>query len=77
MTRSVQVLDLAVIGPFMGHIERGRDGTTVRIDATFVEEILIEDLVKVIDGVIESQQHYLWYALHGQVSCCVMWDGRW
>lgn len=69
MTGSVKILDLTVIGPFMGHIERGRYRAAVGIDTAFFEKVLVQNLVEVIDGVVECQQHDLWNTLHRQVPC--------
>ena len=59
MAVSVEVLNLAVIGPFVGHVEGGRYGAAVGIDTLLLEEILVEFFVQIIDRVVECQQHDL------------------
>lgn len=55
MTAGIKILDLAVVGPFMGDVERGRDGTAVRVLPSLLEQISVQTLVQVIHRIVERQ----------------------
>jgi hypothetical protein len=55
----VQVLHLAVVGPFVRHVEGGGDGAAVGVDASALKQRLVQALVQVVDGVVEGEQHDL------------------
>lgn len=69
MTGGIQVLDLAVVSPFVGHVEGRRDGTAIRVLSSLLKQIRIKTLVKVIHGIVEGQEHDLRYLLRQVVSC--------
>ena len=41
----VQVLDLAVVGPFVGHVKCARDRTSVGIDSTRFKQVAVKFFV--------------------------------
>lgn len=51
----VQVLDLAIVGPLVRHIERRADRTAVRILSTSFEQILVQLFVKIVNRVVKRQ----------------------
>jgi hypothetical protein len=53
MSVGVQVLNLTVVSPFVRHVEGGRDGASIGVDAAASEEILVQLLVQVIDRIVE------------------------
>ena len=63
MTISVQVLDLAIVGPFVGDIEGRFDWALVGVSSTLGKEIFEELLVETINSIIEGQQYKLRYVL--------------
>lgn len=69
VARRVQVLHLAVIRPLVGHVEGGRDGAAVGVGAALLEQVRVEALVQVVDGVVEREQHDLGHLLGEQVTC--------
>lgn len=69
MTRGVQVLDLTVICPLMRNVEGCGDGAAVGVGAAFLEQILVQALVQVVDGVVEGEQHDLGDLLRGKITC--------
>lgn len=68
MSVGVQVLHLAVVGPFVRHVEGGRDGAAVGVDASALEQRLVKTLVQVVDGVVEGEQHNLRDLFRGETS---------
>lgn len=48
MSIGVQILHLTVIGPLMGDVKGGCDGTTVGINTALLKEIRVQLLVQVI-----------------------------
>lgn len=48
VTGRIEVLDLAVVGPFVGNIESGCDGTSIGVDAVLLKEVGVQHLVQVI-----------------------------
>ena len=58
MTISVKVLDLSIVGPLMGDVEGRLDREPVGV-VSVCEEVLVELLVEIIDGVIEGQEDKL------------------
>lgn len=53
MTGCIEILNLAVIGPFVGDVERRRDGTAVRVFTSLFKEIGVQALVQVVNGIVE------------------------
>lgn len=72
MTSSVEVLHLAVVGPLVGHVERRRDRASIGIGPTLLEQVGVQALVQVVDGIIEGQQDDLRYLLRQVVSYFVV-----
>lgn len=72
MTICIEVLCLAVVSPFMWHIECGRNGTSIWISATLLKYILIQPFVEIIDSIIKSKQHYLRNFFSWQVAWIMM-----
>lgn len=68
MTGRVEILNLAVVGPLVGDVERGRDGATVRIFPPFLEQIGVQSLVQIVHGVVERQENDLRYLLRKVVT---------
>lgn len=68
MTVGVKVLNLAVIGPFVRHVEGSSDGAAVRVGAASFEEVLVEAFVQVVDGVVEGEKHNLWHLFNRKVA---------
>ena len=54
MTISVQVLDLAIVGPFVGDIEGRFDWALVGVSSTLGKEIFEELLVETVNSIIEG-----------------------
>lgn len=63
MTRGIEILNLAVVGPLVGHVEGGRDGTAVGILSSLLEQVGIETLVQVVHRIVEGQEDDLRYFL--------------
>ena len=61
---SVEVLDLGVVSPLVGHVESGLNGAAVGVVATS-KELLIERLVEIVDGIIEGEEDELRYLVWG------------
>ena len=53
VTICVQVLDLGIVGPLVGHVEGRLDGAAVGVIA-IREEILVELFVEIVDSIIEG-----------------------
>jgi hypothetical protein len=64
----VQVLHLAIVGPFVRHVEGGGDGAAVGVDASALKQRLVQTLVQVVDGIVEGQQHDLGDLLGGEAA---------
>lgn len=56
---------MAVVCPFVGHVECGADRTSVGIDASLLKQVDVQLLVQVVDRVVERQQDNLGYLLDG------------
>lgn len=69
VARGIEILNLAVVGPLVGHVERGRDGTAVRVLSSLLEQIGVETLVQVVHGIVEGQEYDLRYLLREVVTC--------
>ena len=69
MAGRVEILHLAVVGPLVRDVERGRDRAAVRVVAALFEQVGVEALVQVVHRVVERQQHYLRYLLRQVVPC--------
>lgn len=69
VTFGVQILHLTVVGPLVRHVESGAQRATVRIDASLIEQIVVQLLVQIVDRIVEGEQHQLRDALHGQIAC--------
>ena len=50
--------DLRIVGPFVGHVEGGLDGTAVGVEPV-VEQLVVEGLVQVVDGVVKGEEDKL------------------
>lgn len=59
MTGSIQVLNLAIVGPLVGHIHGGHDWTAIGVYAAIFEEFLVKLLIEVIHRVIKGEQNEL------------------
>jgi hypothetical protein len=68
VTITVQILYLTVIGPFVGNVECSGDWASVWIDATTLEQVAVQLLVKVVNRIIESQQDNLWGVVNGHIA---------
>lgn len=65
----VQVLDLGVVGPFVGDVKGRGDRAPVRVDPAPLEQLAVQALVQVVDGVVERQQDQLRDLLRAVSSC--------
>lgn len=63
MARGIEILNLAVVGPLVGHVEGGRDGTAVGVLPSLLEQVGVETLVQVVHGIVEGQEDDLRYFL--------------
>ena len=48
----VELVDLAVVRPLVGHEEGGRDGAAVRVDS-LPKQSVVEISVEIIDGIVK------------------------
>jgi len=58
VTISIQILDLGVVSPLMGHIKCRLHWATIGVEAS-TEELFIERLVEIIDSIIKSEHDKL------------------
>ena len=70
MTVSVQVLDLAVIGPLVRYVESSRNRAAVRVRVTRFEQIAVQFFVQIIDSVVERKKNQLRRISARQVTYC-------
>ena len=56
----VHILHVAVICPLVTHIESGGDGTPVGVLPAWMEDVLVQPLVEVIDTVVKGEHHWKW-----------------
>ena len=56
--KNLSISDLSIVRPLVRHVEGGLDGAAVGVVAA-AEEVLIELLVQVVDGVIEGEEDEL------------------
>lgn len=68
VTLRVQILHLAVVGPLVRDVECGTQRAAVRVDTSLLEQIVVQLLVQVVNGVVEGQQDQLGNGLNGQVT---------
>ena len=54
MASGVESLDLSVVRPFVGHIERASNGTAIWVSPMVLKDLFIYTPIDVIDGVVES-----------------------
>ena len=54
----VEVVHLAVVGPLVGHEERGSDGAAVGVQS-LPKQSVVEISVEIIDGVVKGQDNKL------------------
>lgn len=59
VTVGVQVLHLTVIGPLVRDVKGGCNRTSIRVQPAIFEEILVQVLVEIVDGIVKGQQHQL------------------
>ena len=59
MTVGVNVLHVTVIRPLVADVKGGRDGAAVGVVAVVAEDVLVQALVQVADGVVERQHDNL------------------
>lgn len=63
MAGGIEILNLAVVGPLVGHVEGGRDGTAVGVLSSLLKQVGIETLVQVVHGVVKGEKDDLRYFL--------------
>ena len=63
MTIGIQVLDLAIVGPFVGDIEGRFDWALVGVSSTLGKEIFEELLIETVNSIVKGQQYKLRYVL--------------
>lgn len=73
MTIGVEVLDLAVIGPFVRDVESGRNGASIGVNTTLFEEVRVQALVEVVHRIVEGQQDDLGHLINGYVAYGWWW----
>lgn len=59
MTAGIEVLNLGIVRPFVGHIHGGHDWTPVGVLAASFEELLVQLVIEVIHRVIKGEQNQL------------------
>ena len=59
MAVGVNILHVAVVRPLVADVEGGRDGAAVGVVAVVAEDVLVQALVQVADGVVERQHDNL------------------
>ena len=59
VTVGVKALNLAVIGPLVRHVKRGRYRTAVRISVACFEQVAVQFFVQIVDGIIECEKYQL------------------
>lgn len=69
VTVRVEILHLAIVCPFMRDVKRRRDWTSVRILTTIFEQIAVKRFVKVVHGIVESEQNDLRRLLGRNTTC--------
>ena len=69
------ISDLSIVRPLVGHVEGGLDGAAIGVVAAS-EEVLVELLVQVVDGVIEGEEDELrdlvWRVAAGDVAAAAV-----
>ena len=70
----IEILHLTVVGPLVRDVERGSDRTAVRIRSALFEEIRVKALVKVVHGIVESEQNDLRHLLGRQIAYEKEWN---
>lgn len=65
----VEILNLGVIRPFVGNVESGGNGATVRVDSSAFEQFGVETFVEVVDGIVEGQKYELRNFLNVEAAC--------
>lgn len=68
MPIGVQVLYLAVVGPLVRDVKRSGNRAAVRVEAAFFEEVAIQVLVEVVDGIVKRQQYNLRHGIDAQAA---------
>ena len=76
MASGIEILDLAVVCPLVGDVERGGDRAAVRIFPALLEQVRVETLVQVVHRIVERQQNDLRYLLRQVVTCFLLFFYR-
>lgn len=59
MPGSVKILHLTVISPFVRDVKGGSDWAAVRVESASIEQVAVQVLVQIVDGIVKSQQYQL------------------
>lgn len=65
----IEILHLAIICPFVRDVKRRRDRAAVRILTAVFEQIAVQRFIKVVHGVVESEQNDLRRLLDRDTTC--------
>lgn len=57
VTVGVKALNLAVIGPLVRHVKRGRYRAAVGISVTRFEKVAVQFFVQIVDCVVEREKY--------------------
>lgn len=69
MAVCIEILHLAIVCPFMRDVKSRRDWAAVRILTAIIEQLAVQGIVKVVYGVVESEQNDLRRLLDRNTTC--------
>lgn len=65
----IEILHLAIVCPFVRDVKSRRDRAAVRILTAVFEQLVVQGFVKVVYGVVESEQNDLRRLLDRNTTC--------
>lgn len=65
----IEILHLAIVRPFVRDVKSGRDRAAIRILTAVFEQLAVQGFVKVVYGVVESEQNDLRRLLDRNTTC--------
>lgn len=69
VTVCIEILHLAIVCPFVRDVKSRRDRAAVRILTAVFEQLAVQGFVKVVHGVVESEQNDLRRLLDRNTTC--------
>lgn len=69
MAVCIEILHLAIVCPFMRDVKSRRDWAAVRILTAIIEQLAVQGIVKVVYGIVESEQNDLRRLLDRNTTC--------